>query len=491
MTCLILFPHQLFEQNKYDHVILWEHDYFFTRLCYHKLKLCYHRATMRSYNDKYNVSLYIENKQIAHKIIHIYINDHSIKQLTFFNPIEKELCELIASKKLITGCKLEHVILPSPYFLNDFIDTVPPTHAVFYKAQRIKYAIMISKNNDTYIPDGGKWSYDTDNRGSFAKGQKDIRLMLQHNDDYINEAILYVNKNYPNNYGTCEKINFVYPINRKDSLKWLSDFIKRKLSLFGKYEDAMSSKVVFGYHSVLSPMLNIGLITPMDIISKILKLKDDAIPLASKEGFIRQVIGWREYSYQIYNDGIVSSFYNKATRRVPAKLWAGKTQICIIDNVIANVNKYAYSHHIERLMCIGNFMIMLGISSEEIYKWFSIMYIDAYDVFMIPNVFGMLLYGTKSNGHHMMTKPYLCASNYLKKMSDYNYTEDNVIIDDAVYKWDYVIDALYYNTIHIYSDKLSKLNQAGFSVRRFNKFPADKQKELLKVARDYIKWIYS
>ena len=520
MSCIILFPSQLFENNYIKkifkeinevnkYIILWEHDYFFKAFSYHKLKLAFHRASMKYYYDKLpiskNINLYInsiDSNKLQYEKITEFIKKNSINQLLFFNPIEKKLLDLLITKKLIPNLNIEYALFPSPYFLNssnfDKNNKIEETlssirHDSFYKNQRITYNIMVNKVNNKFIPEGGSWSFDTENRSSFEKSQKEVDLLTVNTGNkiqYINEAINYVNDNYSKNYGECEKDNFIYPISRIDALKWLDNFINRKLDKFGKYEDGIKSDIVFGFHSVLSPITNIGLITPQDIITRVKEYKTN---YASKEGFIRQVIGWREYCYFIYDKYSLeletNFFYSKSNKKIPIKIWNAQTKIPIIDNIINKVNKYAYSHHIERLMCMGNFMLLLGISPKEIYNWFQTMYIDAYDVFMVPNVYGMLLYGFINEKNHMMTKPYFCSSNYLITMSDFKSGE--IDLDGIKYKWDEIIDALYYKLISDYSDKFSKIYSTALAVKRFLNFTTGKKKQLLELANIYIKWIFN
>jgi deoxyribodipyrimidine photolyase-related protein len=513
MSCIILFPSQLFDDEyinkifkeineKSKHIVLWEHEYYFKEFPYHKLKLAFHRASSKYYYDNLKINkLYIDsttNKNNQYTSIKNFINKNNINKLIFFNPIEKKLLDLVINKKLIPNLDIEYLLFPSPYFLNssnfDKNDKIKESlttirHDQFYKLQRINYKIMIKSNNK---PEGDSWSFDTENRSTFEKSQKELDLLkvnAGNKNNYIDEAIKYIDDNYSKNYGLCEKENFIYPISRTDALKWLDDFIDRKFEKFGKYEDGIKSDIVFGFHSALSPLTNIGLITPLDIITKV---KEHKTNIASKEGFIRQVIGWREYCYFIYDkyskDLETKFFYSKSNRKIPKKIWEGKTQIPIIDNIINKVNKYAYSHHIERLMCMGNFMLLLGISPKEIYNWFQTMYIDAYDVFMVPNVYGMLLYGFIDETHHMMVKPYFCSSNYLMKMSDFK--SQNIELDDKTYKWDEIIDGLYYKLISDYSEEFSKIYSTSPAVKRFNGFTNSKKSQLLNLANLYIKWIF-
>jgi deoxyribodipyrimidine photolyase-related protein len=510
MSCIILFPNQLFEKKYIDtlfkqvdennkNIILWEHNHFFTEFKYHKLKLAFHRASMKNYYDELKINkLYIENadsEKEQYNNIKKFITKYKINQLLFFNPIEKILLSLLDKKKLIPSLEIKYIMFPSPYFLNssnfdkntEIEESLTTTrHDLFYKSQRIKYDVMVKNNK----PEGGSWSFDTENRKPFEKSQTEVELLKVNSGKtkYIDEAIDYVNKYYSKNYGLCEKENFVYPISRTDALKWLDDFVSRKLSLFGKYEDAFSSKVVFGYHSALSPLTNIGIITPMDILDKVEDYKKN---IASKEGFVRQLIGWREYCYFVYDKYYESLttkiFYKKSNKKIPKKVWDGKTQIPLIDNIILHINKYAYSHHIERLMCIGNFLLLVGVEPIEIYNWFQTMYIDAYDVFMVPNVYGMLLYGFNTNDAHMMTRPYFCSSNYLMKMSDFKTQE--IDLDGEKYKWNDIMDGLYYKLVSDYSTEFSKIYSTANAVKRFNSFTNDKKKDLLNLANTYIKWL--
>ncbi len=517
---LILFPTQLFEtkyldkildysdeqeKNKTKVIVFWEHNYFFNKFKYHKLKLTFHRATMQSYQDelkkrKYNVE-YIENVSKSHdKEINQIIKANKIDEIRLFNPTEKELIKLVDSEKLISKCSVPIVKFPSVYFLNSgnfetnsqIESSIKTTrHDLFYKYQRIKYNIMIKKSGSKIEPEGSKWSFDRENREKFPANQKEPPIpefKSKSRNEYIEEAIKYVNKNFSDHYGLCDKNNFIYPITHEESSKWLDDFVQKKLDNFGRYEDAMSSKIKFGYHSLLSALNNIGLITSSKILKKVENYKKN---IASKEGFIRQVIGWREYCYFVYDKYyhtlVKESIYEKNKHNIPKKVWEGKTLIPIIDNIILTVNTYAYSHHIERLMGIGNFLLLIGVHPDEIYKWFQTMYIDAYDVFMIPNVYGMLLYSMAGKSR-MMTRPYFCSSNYLMKMSDYKSSE--ITFGNTTCRWDEVFDALYYNLISNYSDIYSKIYASASSVSRWKSFDSKKKNEYLGLSKKYIEWIH-
>ena len=512
---LILFPAQLFEQTYIEkifsynenkskiikHIILWENSYFFTKYLYHKTKLVFHRASMKNYYDLISKNYkkeYIEFDK--NEKIEKYIKINSIEEIRFFNPIEKDLINLINTDKIFND--LEKLIFPTPYFLNstkhDLNNTINSSltnlrHDIFYKSQRIKYNLMVKKEGDKYVPEGNSWSFDTENRKPFEKNQiepENLTFNSKKRKEYLEEAEKYVEKNFSKHYGIINLKEFIYPINHDESIKWLEYFIKNKLDNFGKYEDALSSKIKFGYHSVLSPLTNIGLVTPIDIIEHIKKYKKN---IASKEGFIRQLIGWREYcyfTYDLYGNFLKTNTLYKSIHKIPEKVWKFSTQIPPIDNILKNLNSYAYSHHIERLMGIGNFLILIEVKSEEIYDWFQTMYIDAYEVFMIPNVYGMLCYGELTKNSHMMTRPYFASSNYLMKMSDYKSSE-LVQFNDKIYKWDDMMDSLYWYHIYKYSDKFKKIYAISSAVSRWNKFDNKKKTEIFNLSKIYINWIHN
>lgn len=515
---LLLFPSQLFDHEyikkifsytednmkiKSRHICLWEHPYFFTKFKYHKMKLVFHRSSMNKYFDSVKQSeyskLYLEAIENSNKLDK-YIKTNNIDQIRFFNPIEKELIKMIMENKIIN--QVEKLVFPSPYFLNStnfdknkMIDEKLGglRHDLFYKSQRIEYNIMVKKSGDKYVPDGSKWSYDIENRSPFEKSQEEppiLKFKSKKRQEYLESAVKYVETNFSFHYGKSDLSNFIYPIDREEALEWLKYFVAHKLDKFGKYEDALSSQIKFGFHSVLSPLTNIGLITPLDIINLVRGYKKN---MASKEGFIRQVIGWREYcyfTYDLYGNNLeINSLYKSNTYPISSHIWNCSTQIPPIDNILKNVSSNAYSHHIERLMGIGNFLVLIETNPKEIYNWFQTMYIDAYDVFMIPNVYGMLCYGKLNDKSHMMTRPYFASSNYLIKMSDYK-SETSVKIKNEIYKWNEIMDALYWYHIYKYSTEFKKIYATSSGVARWNKFDSNKKKSVIEMAKKYINWIH-
>jgi deoxyribodipyrimidine photolyase-related protein len=221
-------------------------------------------------------------------------------------------------------------------------------------------------------PVGGIWSFDKDNRkklpSDFVFNKNEIKV---NTNIYIEEAIKYIETNFGSNYGVLD--NFIYPIDSLSSKKWLKKFIEEKFDNFGVYEDAETEKSVFLFHSVLTPMMNIGLLTDFEVLDEVLKYQK-VIPLNSFEGFIRQIIGWRNYIYSVYLiDGskIKSmNFMNHKNKFNEKIIWEGQTGIKPIDFIMDKINKYSYAHHIERLMYLGNFLLLCQINPNQVYKLF-------------------------------------------------------------------------------------------------------------------------
>jgi deoxyribodipyrimidine photolyase-related protein len=336
---------------------------------------------------------------------------------------------------------------------------------------RIKLNILVKDNK----PVGNKWSFDNENRKALPKNIKldDTKKVI--NNKYTKEAIIYINKHFPNNYGSLDY--FIYPIDTKTSLEWLDEFLKNKLNNFGPYEDAVSTEHPFIYHSVLSPMMNLGLITDNDVITisynYFLKHK---ILLSSFEGFIRQIIGWRNYVYMLYlleGDKMYQTNDLNHNNKIGDIFWK-KTNITPIDFLIEKIKKYAYVHHIERLMFLGNFMCINQIHPKEVYKMFMEWTVDAYDWVMVPNIFGMSQGATDI----MMTRLYFSSSNYILKMSNFKNDETD---------WINIWNALYYSFINKHKDILSKNYATAMQAKNWSKKSAKEKEELLKIAHEYQK----
>lgn len=472
----LIFPHQLFYNNKYllkdETILLIEEPRFFTDFNFHKLKLAFHRASMKAYYDflitnNYDVR-YITFEQITNdyykklkNIRCVEVNDHKLanrlKNATFLPNINflVDTVELSNIKKLI-------------YNNNKYL------HDRFYKYQRIKLNILVDSNNK---PIGNKWSFDKMNRIPLPKDHTIKPIPKNPTNKYVKEAIKYVYKHFSTNYGDLSEDNFIFPIDNKSSLKWLKIFLKYRLTKFGKYEDAVHSNDDFIYHSVLSPMMNIGIITDKEVVNisykYYLKHQDD-IPLESIEAFLRQIIGWRNYVYVLYileGKNMFESNQLEHTNELPYdRLWNGTTGILPIDNIINKIIKYSYAHHIERLMFLGSYLLLLGIDPKQVYNIFMEWTIDAYDWVMVPNIFGMSQYSSPI----MMTRPYFSSYNYLLKMSNYKKDE-----------WCVIWGALYYTFLNRHRKLLIKNYAFASQIKNLDNKSLNEKKKLFAIAKDY------
>lgn len=494
MDVLIILPNNLFENNdlinKNTTVFIYEHPVFFTKYKYHKLKLILHRATMKKYEkyiqQKYKCSVtYLEYDYDIRKLFKKYKN----KTIDIFDPTDHDI--ISEFKKLSKDMNVNLSIHDNPLFicsindLNDYIDQGGKYHQTsFYIWQRKRLNILVTPNKK---PIGNKWTYDTKNRLPYSDNfNKDI-IFKSNNDKEVIEAKKYIEIYFKNNPGNTD---FYLPIDHNGANKHLDEFIKNRLSCFGPYQDTVSNKIVFGCHSVISPLLNIGLLNPFDVIKKILNYyKKHKSSLSSVEGIIRQIIGWREIIRMMYifkhNEMISTNHFNHK-RKLSNEWYTGETNIKPIDDLIHKVLKYGYAHHIERLMYLGNFMLLTEIKPTDAFEWFMVMFIDSYQWVMEANIYAMSQYST---GNLLMTRPYFSSSNYIDIMSSYNRKSgeyDQIILNGIEYNWYEIWDALYYNFIKNNKTEFSKNYSTANAVSNWNKKSISDKNKLIKVAKNYL-----
>lgn len=490
----MILPTQLFGKNEIINkqvlVILYEHPVYFTMYKYHKMKLIMHRATLKSYEDYIKKKYKCETKYIEYDED---IKKHiAKKKVKLYDPVDFEVIKSFNK----CDCKLE--IIDTPQFLTNLDDikeyeklnkkdTNRFSQTNFYKWQRTRLNILV--NNDGK-PEGNKWTYDTENRESFPDNFKTDIEIKKTTNKYIKEAKEYINNNFGDNIG---EIDYYLPIDHNGSKKHLEIFLEERLKCYGKYQDAVDKNIIVGCHSIISPLLNIGLLTPEYVINESLeyyKKNKKKIELSSIEGFIRQIIGWREYMRYVYikkHNTLIKTNHFKHKNKLKKEWFTGKTNIEPIDNIIKKCLKYCYAHHIERLMYIGNFMLLIQTEPKQVHDWFMIMFLDSYHVFMETNVYGMSQY---SSGKIMSTRPYFSSSNYILKMSKYkkkdNYTK--IILNNKKYEWYEIWDALYYNFIKNNKTEFSKNYAIANAVKNWNKKPTKEKKEITDISNNYIKY---
>ena len=449
---------------------------------HHKQKIVLFLSAMRSYKDyleKNGYSVHYEELNTVKSISYIdslisFINKNKIKSISIFS-IEDKFFEkqILKIKKNVDSI----TVIDTPMFLTnraDFVDMCPkrkkPVYKMtdFYINQRKKLDILMDKDK----PYGGKWTYDGENRKKIPKTHTPPPLLKFKQTKHTQDVKKLVSKVFNNHYGSCD--DFSYPTTRDDAQKNLDDFLKNRLKLFGDYEDAVDQRSYLWHHSNLSSSLNIGLITPQEIINKIMKLKN--IPLNSLEGFIRQIIGWREFMRCLYHaesTNMETGNFFKHKNKLSKSWYEGSTGLDPLDYTIKSTIKYAYSHHIERLMIQVNLMNLCEIDPKYAYKWFMELYIDSSDWVMTPNVYSMGLF---ADGGIMATKPYICGSNYILKMMDFKKGP-----------WCLIMDGLYWRFIDKNKKFFLKNPRLSMMVRILEKMKPDRKKEIFSAANSFIK----
>ena len=484
MDYSIIFPNQLFKNSELlsnsKKIILVEEFLFFKHYKFHKQKILFHRMSMKSYKlfleDKGYDVRYIESTECNSDIREL-IETLDINKIKIYNPVDNWL-----SKRISQSCSKKNIQIETyenPLFINnnDDLNTFFRTdkkkffQTAFYKQQRIKMDIMMISDK----PEGGKWTYDDQNREKYPKDKTPPKIDFPEKNQLYFESIDYVNKNFGDNFGLIND-EILYPYDFNTANNWLDNFLKTRFYEFGPYEDAVLKEKSILNHSVLSPLINVGLINPRDLIKKILSFYyENNIPINSTEGFIRQIIGWREFIRGVYvskgTEERNKNFWN-FKRKIPKSFYDGTTGIEPVDDTIKKINESGYANHIERLMIIGNFMLLCEFDPDEVYKWFMELFIDSYDWVMVPNVYGMSQF---ADGGLMSTKPYISGSSYVLKMSNYKKGD-----------WCPIWDSLFWNFIDKKRDFFTTNPRMRMLVSSFDRMNIQKKELLIKTANDFI-----
>ncbi|NRA94164.1 MAG: cryptochrome/photolyase family protein, partial [Psychroserpens sp.] len=366
---ILIFPHQLFKDspllNLDGDLYLVEEFLFFTHYKFHKQKIAFHRASMKAYADylesKGKSVTYIEATSKHSDVRHLIseLNENGITKLHIIDPTDNWLEKHIRS----AAGDLTLEWYDNPLFINtksELSGFFKPTkkkffQTAFYKDQRKSRHILMEGDS----PEGGKWTYDVDNRKKYPKDKVPPSIQFPTVSKYHSEAIEYVETNFNAHYG--ELSDFVtYPVDFESAEHWLEQFLTTRFHEFGIYEDAIVKEEHFLNHSLLSPLINVGLLDPMYVIQSAIEFgKNHNVPLNSTEGFVRQILGWREFIRGVYEakgtEERTKNFW-KFNRKIPSSFYDGSTGVQPIDDVIRKVLKSGYAHHIERLMILGNFM---------------------------------------------------------------------------------------------------------------------------------------
>ena len=313
----------------------------------------------------------------------------------------------------------KHFLCSLPQFRNWAGKSSSLRMEYFYRTMRKQYKVLIDPDKPDE-PVGGQWNFDADNRKSFGKaGPQNVPKAIQYKPDAITKGVIkLVNTHFADHPGYLDDFN--WPVTREQALVALNDFIANRLPQFGPHEDAMWTNLDFGWHSLLSSSLNLKLLSPLEVVlAAETAYKKQGLDLASVEGFIRQILGWREFMRGVYfvdMPELKTANHYGHTNALPKWYWTGDTQMNCMKQCIGQTLKNGYSHHIQRLMVTGMFGVTAQISPQAVCDWYLAVYVDAVEWVELPNTAGMALF---ANGGRFTSKPYVASGAYVKRMSNY------------------------------------------------------------------------
>lgn len=481
--------------NKQDDVIfMCEVQEEATYVKHHKKKLVFVLSSMRHFaqelrddgyhvdyvklNDKHNSGDFTSELKRA-------VKRHDVEAIVCTFPGEYRVYEMMQSWQQETGIDVD-IRQDTRFFSqpDDFKTWADSRKNLrmeyFYRDMRKKHHILMEGD----APEGGEWNYDKENRQPPKKGLQPPDPFSADPDDITKDVIEMVAEHFSDHFGDIEPF---YPaVNRKQALQALDLFIDERLVDFGTYQDAMIDDEPWMFHAHISPYLNNGLLLANECVERAQQAyRDEDAPLHAVEGFIRQILGWREYVRGLYwlkMPGYADENALNATRDLPKFFWDGNTNMRCVSQAINDTKSYAYAHHIKRLMIIGNFCLLAGIDPKQVNEWFLVVYADAYEWVELPNVTGMALY---ADGGVLASKPYASGGNYINKMSDhckhcdYAVTKKN---GDNACPFNY----LYWDFLGRNREKLEHNHRTGMMYKTLDRMSDDKKDAIREDSRHFL-----
>ncbi|PAX52725.1 cryptochrome/photolyase family protein [Brunnivagina elsteri] len=463
---------------------------------YHKQKLVLIWSAMRHFAEELREKGYKVTYEITDDFavpLEAWIKANKITEMRVMIPADRPFMQLIKDmeRQYFPSLECKINLVPNNHFLwttEAFKSWAQGRKSLlmeyFYREGRRKFQILMAGDK----PVGGEWNYDKENRQR-PKGKLNTPGAKWFEPNEITqEVIKHVNSLNISTFGKLnDKSNkFYWGVNRSQALEVLDWFIHVRLAGFGPYQDAMIMGEETMWHSMISPYLNIGLLHPLEVVEAAEKAyREEQIPLNSGEGFIRQVLGWREYMYGLYHyvseDYSQNNYFNHK-QPLPEFFWTGETKMNCLHQVISQLLNTGYVHHIQRLMILSNFALITGLSPQEVESWFHSAFIDGYDWVMQTNVIGMGLF---ADGGILGSKPYAASANYINKMSNYckgcsyNYkarTGDNACPFNFFY-WDF---------LDRHREKLATQGRMSFILNNLDKMPVEELEAIRKLAGDWL-----
>ncbi|GAB5489364.1 MAG: cryptochrome/photolyase family protein [Parasphingorhabdus sp.] len=351
----------------------------------------------------------------------------------------------------------------------------------FYREMRRKTGLLLDEDGK---PEGGKWNYDSDNRKPAGRDLMMPQPIRFRADDETRHVLELVADRFSEHPGSLNQFHFA--VTHEEAMRQKRRFLDEALPQFGDYQDAMLTDEPFLWHAILSPYINSGLLDPLELCREVEeRYYDGKVPLNAAEGFIRQIIGWREYVRGIYwreGPDYAQRNFLEAKRDLPEFYYSGETDMHCLSQAINQTLDLAYAHHIQRLMITGNFALIAGIDPHQVHLWYLEVYADAYEWVELPNTLGMSQFG---DGGIIASKPYASSGNYINKMSDYcahcRFDVKQRTGDDAC-----PFNALYWDFLARNEDKLGKLNRLAMPYRTWHKMEGEDQQELRNSAAAFL-----
>jgi deoxyribodipyrimidine photolyase-related protein len=465
------------------------------RLPYHKRKLVLIYAAMRAYADDlrragWRVDYYAEREDFETPLAE-HVTTHRPARMRAMAQSEYGGNEALTAALRVHGLSLE--VTPHSNFASSADDLAElfargqarVTMETFYRKMRRKTGLLMNGAE----PAGGAWNYDAENRRPPARGMSfppEPRVPLR---EHARAAIAMVERHFPGNPGTIG--DFDLPTTRADALAYAEDFFAQRLDGFGPYEDAMLRGEARLNHSRLSALLNVGLLHPLELCERAeLAYRNGSARLSSVEGFVRQLIGWREFVWQVYWR-LMPEYRTRnalgADLPVPSFYRDGRTRMACQREALQHVRELGWAHHIERLIVLGNFALLAGCDPQAMTDWFWYMFVDGYDWVMVPNVIGMTLH---ADGGFVGTKPYAASANYINKMSDYcgscAYDPKKTVGDNAC-----PYNSLYWDFIARNERRFASNPRMSLPLRNWNSKDAEIRAAVRNHARDLLERLRS
>ncbi len=493
-TLRLVFPHQLFEQHldadEGTVFALVEDDLFFRQYSFHVQKLILHRASMRRFATRLTSAgfevhhIETDSDTASGDQLAGLLQELNPEQVTLFDPVDDWLSRrtraVLQHASDQSGTRLSfdpsRDVLESPNFLTTTVELRgwfehnAARMQNFYSWQRLRLDVLVDGDQ----PVGGQWSFDAENRKKLPKKHPVPEVAQPERHPEVTTAIEWVVQEFPDAPGNPH--SFAWPTSHGEAEAAFAQFLNERFAQFGPYEDAISTQHRYLFHAVMTPGLNIGLLDPQVVLRRALDAADEAdTPLASVEGFVRQVIGWREYmraTYILWGSQMRTSNALHHTSSLAPGWWTADTGMEPVDHVLTSVLETGYAHHIERLMVFGNIMCLLRTNPDEVHEWFMEMFVDAYDWVMVPNVYAMSQFAW---GEAITTKPYVSGSNYLRKMSDFRAGD-----------WSADWDGLYWSFVADHRDVFDANFRSRMMTRMWDGFDEGKQAEHRRRAEPWL-----